>query len=122
LDDDGSVDVGKDAEGEHPQGGETTTGEDVEEAKQLAALLQEALEGCLVDAWHRHVDAQPHHEQQAQGGEDPVPQAFGLQHLADDFSGAWVAPPADDHGGTGWEERNGKSRPPASGRGERLRT
>ena len=97
LQDDRGINERQDPQGEHTQGGDATASEDVEEANQLAPLLNELLEGLAVNPRNGDVDAKPHQHQKAQGRENTIPEPFGLKQLRDDFAGAWGAPPTDKH-------------------------
>ena len=108
LENDRSINERKDAQGEHAHGGEAAPGEDVEESQELTTLLDESLESDPVDSRHRHIDAEAHDQEQPEGDQHPVAQPLGLNQLAEDFSGARIAPPTDDH--MGWVRRGEKKR------------
>ena len=115
LQDDRGVDERQDPQAEHPQGGNTTAGENVEEADQLAAAGDEILKGNPIDAGHRDIDPQAYQQQQAQGDQHAVAQILGLNQLGEDFTGTGVATPADEHGGRA-ERRENKKPPGEAGR------
>ena len=108
LDDDRGVDEGQDPQGKDAQGGQPPAGEDVQKADELPPLGEEVGKGHPVDSRHGDVDPEPHDQEQGQGGEHPVAQAFGLNQLAEDFPGTGVATPAKQHGelgGRAWKAR-----------------
>ena len=110
LQDDRGVDKRQDPQRKHPKGGDATTGEDVEEADQLTALVDELLESFAVDPRDRDVDAKPDQQKKAQGREHTIPEPLGLEQLGEDLTGAGGPSPTDNHGIASRSEGLGFSR------------
>ena len=111
LENDRGIDEGQDPQGEHPEGGDSTAREDVQETQQGTSLVDEAGEGCTINPRNGDVDPETHQQQQTQGGEHPIAQAGVADQLTDDFSGVGVAAPTDEHGQEVWGGLN-TAKPP----------